>query len=109
MNKWIFGKCGPKSSQLNSAEKKYILGLVHTYRLIQMTMCKIHIDILSTHSVLLDILTVINTHYTRYIHIIGCCISAVCACSLTVFKCSAWHTVKWECAVGCISFDCSLA
>ncbi len=33
-----------------------------------MTMCKIHI--LSTHSVLLDILTVINTHYTPYVHIL---------------------------------------
>ncbi len=21
-------------------------------------------------------------------------------------KGSAWHTVKWECAVGCIIFDC---
>ncbi len=42
-----------------------------------------------------------------------CCISAVCTCSLvwTVLelKCSAWHTVKLEYAVGCISSDCSLA
>ncbi len=34
----------------------------------------------------------------------------MCACSpvLTVLdlKCSAWHTVKWEYAVGCISSDC---
>ncbi len=30
-------------------------------------MCRIHI--LSTHSVLLDIFTVINTHYTPYVHI----------------------------------------
>ncbi len=36
---------------------------VHTYRLIQMTMYNIHIHILSTHNVLLDILTVINTAY----------------------------------------------
>ncbi len=35
-----------------------------------MTMCNIHIHILSTHSVLLDILTVINTHYTPYVHIL---------------------------------------
>ncbi len=41
-----------------------------TVRLIQMTMCNIHIHILSTHSVLLDILTVINTHYTPYVHIL---------------------------------------
>ncbi len=34
---------------------------------VQKTMCKIHI--LSTHSVLLDICTVINTHYTPYVHI----------------------------------------
>ncbi len=33
-------------------------------------MCNIHIHILSTHSVLLDILTVINTHYTPYVHIL---------------------------------------
>ncbi len=26
-----------------------------------------------------------------------------------MLKCSAWHTVKWECAVGCMSSDCSLA
>ncbi len=31
---------------------------------------KIHIHILSSHSVLLDILTVINTHYTQYVHIL---------------------------------------
>ncbi len=35
-----------------------------------MTMCNIHIHILSTQSVLLDILTVINTHYTPYVHIL---------------------------------------
>ncbi len=39
-------------------------------QIIQMTMCNIHIHILSTHSVLLDILTVINTHYTPYVHIL---------------------------------------
>ncbi len=85
-----------------------------------------------THSVLLDILTVINTHYTPYVHIIHyvhiythsnmqrcnrlyisyvswMCIRttrfcAVCVCSPTVLKlkCSAWHTVKWGCAVGCL-------
>ncbi len=33
-------------------------------------MCRIHIHIVSTHSVLLDILTVINTHYTQYVHIL---------------------------------------
>ncbi len=42
---------------------------LHTYRLIQ-TMCNIHIHILRTHSVLLDILTVINTHSTPYVHIL---------------------------------------
>ncbi len=33
-------------------------------------MCRIHKHILSTHSVLLDILTVINIHYTPYVHIL---------------------------------------
>ncbi len=33
-------------------------------------MCRIHIHTLSTHSVLLDILKVINTHYTPYVHIL---------------------------------------
>ncbi len=33
-------------------------------------MCNIHMHILSAHSVLLDILTVINTHYTPYVHIL---------------------------------------
>ncbi len=37
---------------------------------VQKTMCKIHIHILSTHSVLLDILTLSNTHYTPYVHIL---------------------------------------
>jgi len=41
------------------------------------------------------------------------CICALCAYSLvwTVLKlkCSAWHTIKWEYAVGCICSDCSLA
>ncbi len=32
-------------------------------------MCRIHIHILSTHSVILDILIVINIHYTPYVHI----------------------------------------
>ncbi len=32
-----------------------------------MTMCKIHIHILSTHGVLLDIVTVNNIHYTPYV------------------------------------------
>ncbi len=114
--------------------------------------CAKYTYIFSTHSVLLDILTVINSHYTPYVHIlhyvhiythnmrrcsrlyiildtqchgcalhgiqwwqIDCCVSAVCACSpvLTMLefelKCSAWHNVKWECAVGCISFFSSLA
>ncbi len=35
-----------------------------------MTMCNIHIHILSTHSVLLYILTVIKTYYTPYVHIL---------------------------------------
>ncbi len=35
-----------------------------------MTVCKIHIHIVSTHSVLLDIFTVINTHSTQYVHIL---------------------------------------
>ncbi len=33
-------------------------------------MCRMHIHIVSTHSVLLDILTVINTHYTQNVHIL---------------------------------------
>ncbi len=34
----------------------------------------------------------------------------VCVCSpVELLKCSAWHTVKWECAVGCIISDCSLS
>ncbi len=39
----------------------------------------------------------------------------MCACSQVwtglefKLKCSAWHTVKWEYAVGCISSDCSIA
>ncbi len=52
------------------ASAKCINVNVHTYRLIQMTMCKIHIHILSTHSVLLYIFTVINTHYTPCVHIL---------------------------------------
>ncbi len=44
--------------------RQYIL------RLIQKTMCRIHIHTVSTHSVLLDILTVINTHSTQYVHIL---------------------------------------
>ncbi len=35
-----------------------------------MTMCKIHIHILSTHSVLLDILTDINARNAPYVHIL---------------------------------------
>ncbi len=180
-------------SVLQTVQKQFTYR--HTYRLIQMTMCKIHIHILSTRSVLLDILTVINIHYSSYVHILHyvhvfthnnrrrcnilyisyamswmcfrttrflylcrVCVqsswtvlklmcsalcpcspvwtvlklmcsalcpcspvwtvlklmcSAVCPCSpvWTVLKlmCSAWHTVKWECAVGCIISDCSLA
>ncbi len=37
---------------------------------LQKTMCKIHIHLLSEHSVLLDILTIINTHCTPYVHIL---------------------------------------
>ncbi len=33
-------------------------------------MCRMHIHIVSTHSVLLDILAVINTHYTQNVHIL---------------------------------------
>lgn len=40
---------------------------LHIYRLIRFTVCNIHINILSTHSALLDILTVINMHYTPYV------------------------------------------
>ncbi len=40
------------------------------YILTQKTMCRMHIHIVSTHSVLLDILAVINTHYTQNIHIL---------------------------------------
>ncbi len=35
-----------------------------------MTMCRMHIHIVSTHSVLLYILAVINTHYTQNVHIL---------------------------------------
>ncbi len=40
---------------------------------------------------------------------IDCCICAVCTCCpvwTVELKCSAWHIVKWECAVGCISSEC---
>jgi len=40
------------------------------YILTQKTMCRMHIHIVSTHSVLLDILAVINTHYTQNVHIL---------------------------------------
>ncbi len=53
----------------DSAKTIYIW-TVHTYRLIQKTMCRMHIHIVSTHSVLLDILAVINTHYTQNVHIL---------------------------------------
>ncbi len=57
-----------ESQQLNNCIQ---LGdTVHTYRLIQKTVCRIHIHIVSTHSVLLDILTVINTHSTQYVQIL---------------------------------------
>ncbi len=55
-------------SVLHTVQKQ--LTYTITYRLIQMTMCNIHIHILSTHSVLLDIPTVINTHYTPHVHIL---------------------------------------
>ncbi len=77
LDEWNSWECAPYSAETINIP-------LHTYRLIQMTMCNIHIHILSTHSVLLDILTVINTHYTPYVHIlhyvhiytyigIGCC------------------------------------
>ncbi len=40
------------------------------YILTQKTICGMHIHIVSTHSVLLDILAVINTHYTQNVHIL---------------------------------------
>ncbi len=58
-------------SVLQTMQKTIYIQTVHTYRLIQNTMCRIHTHILSTHSVLLDIRTVINTHYTQYVHIIN--------------------------------------
>ncbi len=48
----------------------HIYSTYSTYRLIQMTMYNIHIHILSTHSVLLYILTVTTTHYKPYVHIL---------------------------------------
>ncbi len=54
----------------NSWETKQKQFTYRQYILTQKTMCRIHIHILSTHSVLLDILTVINTHYTQYVHIL---------------------------------------
>ncbi len=52
----------------DSAETIYIW-TVHITDLYRRQCAKKHIHILSTHSVLLDILTVINTHYTPYVHI----------------------------------------
>ncbi len=74
-------------------------------------MCRIHIHILSTKSVLLDILTVINTHYTQYVHIIHYVHNSMRRCNRVYIhrpdtvlefklKCSAWHIVKWAYAVG---------
>ncbi len=56
------------SEILESVLQKQLTYRQYHYILIQMTMCNIHM--LSTHSVLLDILTVINTHYTPYVHIL---------------------------------------
>ncbi len=62
-------ECEILESVLQTVQKQLTYRQYH-YILIQMTMCNIHIHILSTHSVLLDILTVINTHYTPYVHIL---------------------------------------
>jgi len=62
--------CALLSDILESVLQTIYICTVYTYRLIQKTMCRIHIHILSTHSVILDILTVINTRYTPYVHIL---------------------------------------
>ncbi len=45
--------------------------------------------------------------------LVQCVCVCVCVCPVELLefelKCSAWHIVQWECAVGCISFFCSLA
>ncbi len=56
----------------DSAETIYIY-TVHTYRLIQKTMCRIHIHILSTHSVLLR-----HTYSYQYTLYTVCTHSAFC-------------------------------
>ncbi len=54
-------------SVLQTVQKQFIY---RQYILTQKTMCRMHIHIVSTHSVLLDILAVINTHYTQNVHIL---------------------------------------
>ncbi len=62
---FLFTICTVSQLFWNRVCRHYILN-----RLIQTTMCRIHIHILSTHSVLLCIFKVINTHYTPYVHIL---------------------------------------
>ncbi len=52
-------------SVLQTVQKQFTY---RQYILTQKTMCRMHIHIVSTHSVLLDILAVVNTHYTQNIH-----------------------------------------
>ncbi len=54
-------------SVLQTVQKQFTY---RQYILTQKTMCRMHIHIVSTHSVLLDILAVINTHYTQNVHIL---------------------------------------
>ncbi len=54
-------------SMLQTVQKQFT---DRQYILTQKTMCGMHIHIVSTHSVLLDILAVINTHYTQNVHIL---------------------------------------
>ncbi len=49
-------------SVLQTVQKQFTY---RQYILTQKTMCRMYIHIVSTHSVLLDILAVINTHYTQ--------------------------------------------
>ncbi len=57
-------------SVLQTVQKQFTYRQYILTDLYRWQMCKIHIHILSTHSVLLEILTVINTHYTPYVHIL---------------------------------------
>ncbi len=57
------------------------------------------------------IYSVHTVYYLRHTYTYQYTLCTVCTHFELEFKlkCSAWHIVKWECAVGCISFCCSLA